>query len=94
MLDSIYHMTLKITLKSHFCHKNVIIVLCTQGCYGQFVGPGLGLNCLQRLSADNKVMAHKERIKDFSRTCSHTVQVFYSKTCVKLSTQKSTKGRS
>ena len=33
MLDSIYHMTN--TLKSHFWHKNVIILpLCTQCCYG------------------------------------------------------------
>ena len=31
MLGSIYHMTN--TLKSHFCHKNVIILsLCTQPC--------------------------------------------------------------
>ena len=38
MLDSIYHMTIgsKITLKSHFCRKNVIILsLCTQRCYGR-----------------------------------------------------------
>ena len=35
MLDSIYHMAL-IILKSHFCHKNVIILsLCTQSCYGR-----------------------------------------------------------
>ena len=35
MLDSIYHMT-KITLKSHFCRKNVIILpFCTQRCYGR-----------------------------------------------------------
>ena len=35
MLDSIYHMT-KITLKSYFCHKNVIILsLCTQCYYGR-----------------------------------------------------------
>ena len=33
MLDSIYHMTN--TLKSHFCHKNVIILLCKQRCYGR-----------------------------------------------------------
>ena len=34
MLDSIYH-DIKITLKSQFCHKNVIILpLCTQRCYG------------------------------------------------------------
>ena len=34
MLDSIYHMTN--TQKSHFCHKNVIILLlCTQRCYGR-----------------------------------------------------------
>ena len=33
MLDSIYHMTK--TLKSHFWHKNVIILsLCMQRCYG------------------------------------------------------------
>ena len=25
MLDSIYHITLEMTLKSHFCRKNVII---------------------------------------------------------------------
>ena len=32
MLDSIYH----ITLKSHFCRKNVIILsLCMQRCYGR-----------------------------------------------------------
>ena len=35
MLDSIYHI-IKITLKSHFCRKNVIILsLCTQRCYGR-----------------------------------------------------------
>ena len=35
ILDSIYHMT-KITLKAHFCRKNVIILsLCTQRCYGR-----------------------------------------------------------
>ena len=35
MLDSIYHMTNKITLKSHFWHKNVIILSsCMQCCYG------------------------------------------------------------
>ena len=33
MLDSIYHLTN--TLKSHFWRKNVIIVLCTQRCYGR-----------------------------------------------------------
>ena len=34
MLDSIYSMTN--TLKSHFWHKNVIILsLCTQRCYGR-----------------------------------------------------------
>ena len=33
MLDSIYH-DIKITLKSHFCRKNVII-LCPQRCYGR-----------------------------------------------------------
>ena len=33
MLDSIYHMTN--TLKSHFWRKNVIILLCTQRCYGR-----------------------------------------------------------
>ena len=32
MLDSIYH-DIKITLKSHFSHKNIIILsLCTQRC--------------------------------------------------------------
>ena len=36
MLVSIYHMALKITLKSHFCRKNVILLsLCTQRCYGR-----------------------------------------------------------
>ena len=36
MLDSIYHNDIKITLKSHFCRKNVIILsLCTQRCYGR-----------------------------------------------------------
>ena len=38
MLDSIYHMTLRLhcTLKSHFLRKNVIILsLCTQRCYGR-----------------------------------------------------------
>ena len=30
MLDSIHHM-----IKSHFCLKNVIILLCTQRCYGR-----------------------------------------------------------
>ena len=36
MLDSIYHNDIKITLKSHFCRKNVIIAsLCTQRCYGR-----------------------------------------------------------
>ena len=34
MLDSIYHMIY--TLKSHFWHRNVIILsLCTQRCYGR-----------------------------------------------------------
>ena len=34
MSDSIYHMTN--TLKSHFWHKNVIVLsLCTQRCYGR-----------------------------------------------------------
>ena len=33
MLDSIYHMTN--TLKSHFWRKNVIILFCTQRCYGR-----------------------------------------------------------
>ena len=39
MLDSIYHNDSKITLKSHFWRKNVIIlsfhVLYTQRCYGR-----------------------------------------------------------
>ena len=36
MLDSIYHYDIKITLKSHFCRKNVIILsLCMQRCYGR-----------------------------------------------------------
>ena len=36
MLDSIYHMTLRLLLKSHFCRKNVIILsLCMQRCYGR-----------------------------------------------------------
>ena len=29
----------------------------------RFVGPDLGTNCLQRLSADKKVAASKERVK-------------------------------
>ena len=34
MLDSIYHNDIKITLKSHFCCKNVITLsLYTQRCY-------------------------------------------------------------
>ena len=36
MLDSIYQNDIKITLKSHFCRKNVIILsLYTQRCYGR-----------------------------------------------------------
>ena len=36
MLDSIYHNDIKITLKSHFCRKNVInLSLYTQSCYGR-----------------------------------------------------------
>ena len=36
MFDSIYHMTLRISLKSHFSRKNVIILsICTQRCYGR-----------------------------------------------------------
>ena len=36
MLDSIYHMTNKITLKSHFWPKNVIILSSSmQRCYGR-----------------------------------------------------------
>ena len=36
MLESIYHMMIKITLKSHFCRKNFMILsLCTQCCYGR-----------------------------------------------------------
>ena len=35
MLDSMYH-DIKITLKSHFLLKNMIILsLCTQRCYGR-----------------------------------------------------------
>ena len=35
MLNSIYHITFKITLKSYFCRKNVnILSLCMQCCYG------------------------------------------------------------
>ena len=35
MLDSIYH-DIKITLKSYFCCKNIILLsLCTQHCYGR-----------------------------------------------------------
>ena len=35
MLDSIYHMTLRL-LKSHLCRKNVILMsLCMQRCYGR-----------------------------------------------------------
>ena len=41
MLDSIYH-DIDITLKSHFCHKNVIILsLCMQHCYGRHNGKPL-----------------------------------------------------
>ena len=39
MLDSIYYMTLRLlsTWKSHFCHKNVVILsVCTQYCYGHY----------------------------------------------------------
>ena len=33
VLDSFYHMTFRLLLKSHFCCKNVIILsLCTQRC--------------------------------------------------------------
>ena len=36
MLDSILSYDIKITLKSHFCRKNIIILtLCTQHCYGR-----------------------------------------------------------
>ena len=36
ILDSIYHYDIKITLKSHFCLKNVTILsLCMQRCYGR-----------------------------------------------------------
>ena len=36
ILDSIYHNDIKITLKSQFCRKNVIILsLYTQHCYGR-----------------------------------------------------------
>ena len=36
MLDSFLSYDIKITLKSHFCHENVIILsLCTQRCYGR-----------------------------------------------------------
>ena len=46
MLDSIYHMTI-ITLKSHFCRKNVIILsLCTQRCYGCHSGSQKSVNHL------------------------------------------------
>ena len=35
MLDSIYH-DIKITLKTHFCSKKVIILsICTERCYGR-----------------------------------------------------------
>ena len=35
MLDSTYHMTLRLLLKSHFWHKKVVILsLCMQLCYG------------------------------------------------------------
>ena len=34
MLDSIYHMTYRLTLKSHFYRKNVTILsLCMRPCY-------------------------------------------------------------
>ena len=36
MLDSNLSYDIKITLKSHFCRKNVIsLTLCTQRCYGR-----------------------------------------------------------
>ena len=35
MLDSIYHMTLRLLLKSHFSRKNDIILSFTQRCYGR-----------------------------------------------------------
>ena len=38
MLDSIYHMTFKITLKSHFCREKVIISsLFAQRCCGRHI---------------------------------------------------------
>ena len=42
MLDSIYHMTN--TLKSHFWRKNVIILLCTQRCYGRHITSRKSIN--------------------------------------------------
>ena len=35
MLDSIYHLKLEITLKSHLCHKTSFFSLCTQLSYGR-----------------------------------------------------------
>ena len=36
MLDSILSCDIKITLKSHFCRKNnIILSLCMQRCYGR-----------------------------------------------------------
>ena len=36
MLDSMYHNDIKITLKSHFCRKNdIILSVYTQRCYGR-----------------------------------------------------------
>ena len=36
MLDSFYlSYDIKMIVKSHFCRKNVILLLCTQRCYGR-----------------------------------------------------------
>ena len=36
LLDSLYHMTLRLLFKSHFCHKNVIILSVSMPrCYGR-----------------------------------------------------------
>ena len=49
MLDSIYHMTY--TLKSHFWHKNVIILsLCKHRCYER--------HCYERHNVSRKSINH------------------------------------
>ena len=44
----------------------------------RFVGPDLGTNCLQRLSADDKDAASKERVKHFVTSVFLLVILLYS----------------